>query len=363
MIDLSKHIRPGLNGTLKLVNGTSFSHQGTSVPVYTNTIVDRFFVGDFSAATYNVTVEFSSNKKETMQVTVVARPNEATVSVFGRSTIDDEIITLGGSVNDSYFELIASVTDPSYNGTKLIFFAYYAEASNTLVVPAARTSTNTNPLPLVSSGNVIFQPLKSNTGFKSPNFEVDSSGELTANAISVSGSIDANSITVNGDAVVVDGQTSLPSSFVSSSLTSLGVLTSLDLNGNLTVREGVNTYISVTNGTISIQNQSAGFGTINGVNIGNTRAGSGTFTNLTSTGIVSISGSGSINGIEIGTSNPAAGEFTSVESTSLTAVNGNIDEVVSDNITINNAPTLISHVTRKDYVDTRVTAFSIALGS
>jgi hypothetical protein len=111
-------------------------------------------------------------------------------------------------------------------------------------------------------------------------------------------------------------------------------------------------------------------------------------------GSASLSTVGSMNGIEIGIKDPADAKFLSVEtnelqvgprpdSTSglLTVVgnlnvtgNGNIstltvensitaDDITADDITINNQPTEIYHATRKDYVDVRAIAFSIALGA
>ena len=49
--------------------------------------------------------------------------------------------------------------------------------------------------------------------------------------------------------------------------------------------------------------------------------------------------------------------------TNLFATTVEFDNLNVDNIIINNAPTVDSHATRKDYVDTTATALAIALGA
>ena len=84
-------------------------------------------MGDYSSANYTITAEFSSNKKEVLQVLVVARPDQATVTVYGRTSIDDSLINISAVVTNSYLSLITNVTDTAFLGTKVIFFANYAE--------------------------------------------------------------------------------------------------------------------------------------------------------------------------------------------------------------------------------------------
>jgi len=91
-------------------------------------------VGDYSSANYTITAEFDSNKKEVLQVLVVARPDQATVTVYGRTSIDDSLINISASVNNSYVSIIVNVTDTTFLGTKVIFFANYAETITPLAV-------------------------------------------------------------------------------------------------------------------------------------------------------------------------------------------------------------------------------------
>jgi hypothetical protein len=99
--------------------------------------------------------------------------------------------------------------------------------------------------------------------------------------------------------------TTLPSAIVNSSLTSFGILTSLEVDYNS------NAALKVLNGQVTIRNRSATPGTIDGINIGATAPGTGAFTQLTTT----------------------------------------------------TTPTAVNQVTRKDYVDRTAAALAIALGA
>lgn len=366
MFDIKQYVKTGIENTLLLKNGTNLSHQGQSIRVYTGTLIDRFFVGDFSSASYIITASLSSNKKDVIEVLVTARAESASIAITGRSRLDDELITLEATVNNSYFELSASITDPAYAGTEVIFFANYAETFGELAVaPAAGTLTS--PSAYTDSVNVKFLPTLSNTGFKSPNFTVNTDGDLTVGTISAT-TIDASTVTVNGNSVLTITSSALPSTVTTSSLTTLGTLTGLDLNGDLTVRNGTTNYITVTSGQIVIENRAATFGEMNGLNIGETRPGTGKFTSLTSDTLTFISGTGNIDGIIIGNTTPADGTFNNLNGDAVNASSGSIGtitstEITSDNVLINNEPTLPTHAARKSYVDTKATALAVALGS
>jgi hypothetical protein len=81
--------------------------------------------------------------------------------------------------------------------------------------------------------------------------------------------------------------------------------------------------------------------------------------------------SGSLNNITVGLTTPVKGKFTDVELTNNLTVDNNvsIDGDVTvigtgqfDSVRVETTPTEAYHVTRKDYVDNRISAFSIALG-
>jgi plastocyanin len=127
MLRFHNYFKQSPQNKLSLKNNTQLAYAGQWKKVYSNTEIDRWYVGDYSSANYTITAEFSSNKKEVLQVLVVARPDQATVTVYGRTSIDDSLINISAVVTNSYLSLIANVTDTAFVGTKIIFFANYAE--------------------------------------------------------------------------------------------------------------------------------------------------------------------------------------------------------------------------------------------
>lgn len=108
---------------------------------------------------------------------------------------------------------------------------------------------------------VTYKPFESQAGFKSPGFTVDPLGAL------VSDSIDTALLKLSGVSVL--DTTTLGSTVVNSSLTNLGTLTGLTVNGT--------SAISITTtGTITIVPTVVG--NINNMNIGNITPGTGSFT-------------------------------------------------------------------------------------
>ena len=137
MLKFTDFFKPSPQNKLSLKNNTQLAYKGSWVQVYPNTEIDRWYVGDYSSANYTITVEFNSNKKEVLQVLIVARPDQASVTVFGRTSIDDSLVNITATVNNSYVSVIANATDSSFVGSKLIFYAMYAETITPLSVADA----------------------------------------------------------------------------------------------------------------------------------------------------------------------------------------------------------------------------------
>lgn len=318
------------------------------ISVYTNTVIDEWFVGDFSSASYHITVDFDSNQKETMQVLVVARPDYASYTIFGRTSIQNELITLSATVTASKLYLTASSTSNAFNGAKVIFTANYAETINQLSVPTT--------IPGVPASVGTLQPLRSELGFVSPGFTVDLSGNVDI----------TGEFKINGESIALSITDTLPSTYVYSSLTQLGTLTALTVSGNTSFTNGTLTVSSA--GAVSITSGTTG--SLNNVAIGNNTASTGAFTNLTAdtstilsltattttatnitavnlsnTGTLNINPAtaGAINNVNIGYSTPGTGKFTT--------------------LTITTTPSNTTDATTKKYVDTRSLAMAIALGS
>lgn len=127
---------------------------------------------------------------------------------------------------------------------------------------------------------VIYSPLESSYGFVSPGFTVDTVGNITSPNLTVSNIVMSGDLVANGanfssalstvriNGIVKLSATALGSTVVTSSLTSVGTLNGLTVNGQLTVSNGV---IQLTSSTV---------GTLDNVNIGSTTPGTGAFTSL-----------------------------------------------------------------------------------
>jgi len=126
----------GLNNTILLPQQSSFSYKGNWIGVHNNSVMDKWHVGDFSSAIYQVTVEFDSNEKEIMQLSVVARPDRAVASIFGRSSINQELVSISVTVDESICKVMVSPTSRTWTGAKLIYHATYAKTIHQLTPPA-----------------------------------------------------------------------------------------------------------------------------------------------------------------------------------------------------------------------------------
>ena len=139
---LSSLFSKGANNTISLPDRSSFSYKGNWVGIHYNTIMDEFHLGDFSSAVYQITVEYDSNEKEIMQLSVVARPDRAVASIFGRSSINQELINLSVTVDESKVKIKAEPSNRIYAGAKLIFHATYAKTIHQLTPPAFVAETS-----------------------------------------------------------------------------------------------------------------------------------------------------------------------------------------------------------------------------
>jgi len=169
---------------------------------------------------------------------------------------------------------------------------------------------------------VEYSPLKSNYGFSSPGFAVDELGNVNldneiiieGNA-TVNGTLFATTLQIGGaggtfNIVEDDDSTlSLSKDITNSHLKNLGVLDRLRVDGDVYIGISSTNFITIDNGSV----------------------------------VINSSETGNIDNIAIGQNTPADATFL--------------------NAVANNQPTLTNHLTRKDYVDSRITAFAIAFGA
>ncbi len=117
----------GLHNTLRLSNETQFSYQNHWKPVYENTEIDQWFLGDFMSAEYTISVSLDQLNKEILKVIVVAAPDTAKVQIIGRSDLGTPLVNITATVDNSRVTIFASPISSGTAGAKLIYSAnYYA---------------------------------------------------------------------------------------------------------------------------------------------------------------------------------------------------------------------------------------------
>jgi hypothetical protein len=385
MLNFPSFFDQGVQSTLRLKPGVNWSHKGQWVQIFNDTEIDRWYVGDFSSASYQITVEYNSNKKEVLNALVVARPSEASIVVYGRISIDDELITLTATVNDSYLSLQASPTIATFDGAKLIFVATYAQTINDLTVPESlsydTTQEETPGSGSIDSGPVTYiKKFKSDSGFRTTGFSV-ADGLLQVNNLDTDSFV-TNSLEIGGESPVfsvIDGVATINSiAGIPGSINNINigtitpasaVITNLSVTSSLVANTTGNISI-IPSGTVTINPGLTGV--IDNTIIGSTDPKAANFTTAFAISLSSTTGTittlNSTTGT-VTTLNSTTGNITDINSTTVTATNVTInnsltvDNVTANEITINNAPSGPDKATRKDYVDATAAALAIALGA
>jgi hypothetical protein len=190
--------------------------------------------------------------------------------------------------------------------------------------------------------SITYIPFESKSGFKSPNFSVDENGNVIVSSLTVQAPTGENEI--RADAIYIKGIQLLEGStdestlialgneITASSLTRVGTLEYLNIDGDLRISQGSTPYFNVVDGHIEMTSF-GNVGTIDNVAIGTETRASGSFTTATANDLV-VEDQATLNALSVTT-----------------------------NITVTNSPTAVGHVTRKDYVDSRISAFAIAFGA
>lgn len=135
---LNRFFKQGQNNSLTVLNNGSFSYNGPWIQLYDNTVMDRWYVGDFSAAEYTIFTDLDTDRKELVKVLVVATVDTASVSIYSRNNTLQDLISIDATVNSSYVDVLVSPTAddsgiPS-SGSKVIFTAQYFYTQNPPIV-------------------------------------------------------------------------------------------------------------------------------------------------------------------------------------------------------------------------------------
>lgn len=142
MLNFAKFFLQGIKNTLRVQNGVNFAYKGPWTPILPNTVLDEWFVGDFMAAEYTVVVDAGNFRKEIVKALVVAGPDTARVTIYGRTNLGENLVDLAVTVNSSRVQLLinpaSSATDSTYDdsaillGAKAIYSATYYHTLNDL---------------------------------------------------------------------------------------------------------------------------------------------------------------------------------------------------------------------------------------
>lgn len=128
-MQITKFLANGLRKTLKMNNGSQFSYGGPWVNAIKTVELDTWYVGDFMSADYTISVDNGTGSKEIIKCLVVAEPDNAVVTVYGRTDLGANIVSLTGEVTSAQFRLYAT---PLVGSPKIIFSANYYQTLNPL---------------------------------------------------------------------------------------------------------------------------------------------------------------------------------------------------------------------------------------
>lgn len=145
MQNLKKFLTNGLKNTVLFKNNLGTSHNGPWKQVYTDTLLDRWHVGEFSSVEYTISADYDVENKEVIKVLVTASKDRASIVVFARNHTLDDILTISATVNDSHVDVILNpvivaedlenaITAKDFTGTKVIYTAQYFHTQTPLVV-------------------------------------------------------------------------------------------------------------------------------------------------------------------------------------------------------------------------------------
>ena len=139
MLDITKYITKGLQNTLLFKNTTGTSHNGPWKQVYSDTLLDRWHVGEFSSVEYTISADFDVDNKEIIKVLITASRDQASVVIYARNNTVNDILDVSATVNDSYVDVVLNPVIDAEVGTnftsaKVIYTAQYFHTQTPLVV-------------------------------------------------------------------------------------------------------------------------------------------------------------------------------------------------------------------------------------
>ena len=250
------------------------SFKGTELQIPAATVIDTWFVGEFSTATYDIIAEYGKDDVERVTLEVVGRYDQVHLIEHGRSNLGKDLVQFTAVSDVSKITVIAT---PYYQAdgvtplvnVKLTFKATYSERILTASIPTIIGQSNN------AGGQQGIGQNYTGSNLANGFLQFDDNGLI---AIS------------NFTNITSPMQSTLTAAFI---LENLNISTP-EANIGITTVPGTNTVnfnlnslkgLTVTN-SISITLPVAS--TINNVTVGSNTASAGTFTTITNNGTVSL---------------------------------------------------------------------------
>ena len=316
-MNFASYFVKGLRNTLRLKKDINWSVKGSEIPIPEATVIDTWFVGEFSSAVYEVVAEYGKNDVEHINLKVSARPEQASLIITGRSNTGKDLVKFTATVDASKVEVIATPFNQEDEvtplaGVKVTFKVTYFERLTPTYIPTVDGESSS-----LGGEAGVLQNWK-NTNLPDGFIDLDESGSL---AISSIGEVRVLSQpTLAADFILSKLNIDNADGSISITSTPNSILFTLDNIANLVVN---NTFNADTT-TVS---------SFNNVNIGNLTPVAGTFTELTATSTVSAisnnqaisiaptgSGTVTINPVVTGTINNTAIGLTTPKVMSVTSL-------------------------------------------
>lgn len=108
MFNITKFFSVAANGALLSKNNGAVAHNGPWKQAYPNTVLDRWHVGDFSTAEYTISVDYNMGNREIVKCTIVANVQTASVVIYARNNLGNDLITISADVNNSYVDIVVN---------------------------------------------------------------------------------------------------------------------------------------------------------------------------------------------------------------------------------------------------------------
>lgn len=125
MFDISKYFTGGRQNSLLVKNNSGFTFNGPWIGIYQDTLLDRWYIGDFSSAEYTISIDYDTSSKEILKCLVVGTIDKAKLNVYSRLSTNTELVEIYAVVNDSYVDVIVKPKSNKLDGSKAIFTANY----------------------------------------------------------------------------------------------------------------------------------------------------------------------------------------------------------------------------------------------